>query len=195
TAAMFTLVDVMLLKPAPWSRAAKLVWIAGLTGRSAGTRNVSYPDYVAYRDRTTTLSGVAASGGTAMSLGGRQPQRVLGGLVSGNYFDVLGIRAEIGRTFTPEEDTGQGAHPVLVLSDALWRAQFGGDPHVIDTLVAINGHPFPIIGVAPRGFTGVAYAADPEELWMPMAMQLVAMPRSPGLLTLPNESWLRVVGR
>ena len=76
-----------------------LVWIAGLKGRSGGTRNVSYPDYLVYRDRATTLSGVAAYGGTAMSVGGRQPQRVLGGLVSGNYFDVLGIRVQIGRTF------------------------------------------------------------------------------------------------
>jgi putative ABC transport system permease protein len=195
TTAMFTLVDAMLFRPAPWDRSGGLVWIAGLKGRSAGTRNVSYPDYLVYRNRATTLSGVAASGGTAMSLGSRQPQRVLGALVSGNYFDVLGIRAEIGRTFTPDEDTKPGAHPVVVLSDALWKAQFGGDPHVIDTLVAINGHPFTIVGVAPPGFTGVAYATNAEELWMPMAMQLAAMPRSPGLLTMPNESWLRVFGR
>ena len=195
TTAMFTFVDAFLFKPAPWNRAGELVWIAGLKGRSTGARNVSYPDYLVYRDRATTLSAVAASGGTAMALGGRQPQRLLGALVSGNYFDVLGIRAQIGRTFTPDEDAEAGAQPVVVLSDALWRAQFGANPHVVDTVVTINGHLFTIIGVAPRGFTGVAHADDAEQLWMPMAMQAVAMPRSPGLLAMPNESWLRVVGR
>ncbi|PYQ73835.1 MAG: hypothetical protein DMG04_12465 [Acidobacteria bacterium] len=192
---MFTLVDVMLLKPAPWNKAGPLVWIAGLKGRSGGTRNVSYPDYLVYRDRATTLSGVTAYGGTAMSVGGRQPQRVLGGLVSGNYFDVLGIRVQIGRTFASNEDTVPADHAVVVLSDALWKTQFGADPRVIDTRVTINGHPFTIIGVAPRGFTGVAYADDPEQLWVPMAMQRVAMPTSRALVNDPNAGWLRVVGR
>src|SRR5258708_23888393 len=103
-----------------------------------------------------------------MSIGGRQPQRVLGGLVSGNYFNVLGIRAQIGRTLTPNDDTGPGDHAVVVLSDGLWREQFGADPRVIDTVVTIDGRPFTVIGIAPPGFTGVAYADDPAELSLPM---------------------------
>ncbi|HZM59476.1 MAG TPA: ABC transporter permease [Vicinamibacterales bacterium] len=194
TTAMFTFVDTFLFKPAPWNKAGGLVWIAGLKGRSTGSRNVSYPDYLVYRDRATTLSGVAASGNTPMSVGSRQPQRVLGGLASGNYFDVLQIRAQIGRTFTLDDDTELGPHPVVVLSDGLWRTQFGADPKVVDTVVTINGHPFTIIGVAPRGFTGIAYADDAEQLWVPMAMQPVAMPRSPGFLA-TSQSWLKVVGR
>jgi putative ABC transport system permease protein len=192
---MFTLVDAMLLKPAPWNKSDRVVWIAGLTGRSANPRNMSYPDYLAYRDRATTLSGVAAEGGTAMSIGSGHPQRVLGGLVSGNYFDVLGIRAQVGRTFAPDEDTAPGAHPVIVLSHALWTAQFGADPRAIGTRVTINGQPFTIIGVAPRGFTGASFASDPYQLWMPMAMQGAAMPTDAGLLTDANEAWLRIVGR
>ena len=195
TTAMFTLLDVMLLKPAPWNRSGRVVWIAGLKGRSADARNVSYPDYLVYRDRATTLSGIAAEGGTAMAIGSRQPQRVLGGLVSGNYFDVLGLRAQIGRTFAPDEDTAPLAYPVIVLSDALWTGQFGADPGVIGTRVAINGQPFTIIGVAPRGFTGAAFATDPYQLWIPMAMHGVAMPRASDLVTDANQSWLRVVGR
>ena len=101
TTAMFTLVDAMLLKPAPWDKSGRLVWIASLKGGSADPRNVSYPDYLLYRDRATTLSGVAAEGGTAMSIGSRQPQLVLGGLVSGNYFDVLGIPAQVGPRLLP----------------------------------------------------------------------------------------------
>jgi predicted permease len=195
TTAMFSLVDALFFRPAPLREASRLVWIAGLKGRSAGLRNVSYPDYVAYRDRATRLSGVAASGGTAVALGGRSPQRVLGGLVSGNYFDVIGLRAQIGRTFTTAEDAESGAHPVVVLGDATWRKHFAADPQVVGTTVAINGQPFAIVGVAPPGFTGVAFANDPEALWMPMAMQPLVMPRSPDLLRDASQSWLLVVGR
>jgi hypothetical protein len=141
------------------------------------------------------LSGVAAEGGTAVAIGSRQPQRVLGGLVSGNYFNVLGIRAQVGRTFAPDEDAAPGAHPVVVLSHALWTEHFGADPGVIGTRVAINGQPFTIIGVAPHRFTGAAFATDPYQLWMPMAMQGAAMPGRAGLLTNASQGWLRVVGR
>jgi hypothetical protein len=130
---------------------------------------------------------------------GSYPQRVAtcrtAARVSPKGFDVLGLRPQIGRTFAVDEDTVPGAHPVVVLSDALWHEQFGGDPDVIDTIVTINGHSFTIIGVAPGGFTGVAYADDAEQLWVPMAMQRVMMPASPRLLDDSNAGWLRVVGR
>jgi predicted permease len=195
TTAMFTLVDAMLLRPAPWNKAGRVVWIAGLKDHSANLENLSYPDYLLYRDRATTLSAVAAESGTSMAIGSRQPQRVLGGLVSGNYFDVLGIGAQVGRTFAPDEDTAPGTHPVAVLSDALWTDQFGADPNVVGTRVAINGRPFTIIGVAPRGFTGAAFATNPYQLWLPMAMQGQVMPNQVSLLTDANQSWLSVVGR
>jgi predicted permease len=195
TTAMFTLLDAMLLRPAPWNTSGRLVWIVGLEGSSAMPRDLSYPDYLIYRDRATTLSGLAAEGGTAMAIGSRQPQRVLGGIVSGNYFDVLGARAQIGRTFAPDEDTAPGASPVVVLSHALWTGQFGADPGVIGTRVGINGQPFTIIGVAPRGFTGAAFATDPYQLWVPLAVQGAVMPNRAGLLTDANQAWLLVVGR
>ena len=189
---MFTLLDAMLFKPAPWNGADQLVWIASVQGRSGGPRSVSYPDYVAYRDRATTVSGVLAYGGHALSVGGTRPQRVLGGLVSGNYFALLGIRPTIGRTFTPDDDAGPGAHPVAVLSDAFWKEHFGADPAAVNSIVAINGKPFTIVGIAPPGFTGITYADDPEKVWVPLAMQSVAMPATPELF---NSGWLRVAGR
>jgi predicted permease len=195
TTAMFTLLDAMLLKPASWNTDGRLVWIARLEGASGSPRRLSYPDYLVHRDRATTLSGVAAEGGTAMAIGSREPQRVLGGVVSGNYFDVLGVRAQIGRTFAPDEDTAPGAHPVVVLSDRLWTEQFGGDPGVIGTSVTINGQPFTIIGVAPSGFTGAAFATDPYQLWMPMSMHAAGMPKDAGFLTDANRAWVLVVGR
>jgi putative ABC transport system permease protein len=195
TTAMFTLLDAMLLKPASWNTDGRLVWIARLEGASGSPRRLSYPDYLIHRDRATTLSGVAAEGGTAMAVGSREPQRVLGGVVSGNYFDVLGVHAQIGRTFGPDEDTAPGAHPVVVLSDRLWTEHFGADPGVIGAGVTINGQPFTIIGVAPSGFTGVAFATDPYQLWMPMAMHAAGMPRDAGFLIDANRAWVLVVGR
>jgi predicted permease len=192
---IFTFVDAMLFKPAMWNRSDRLVWIATVQARTGRIGSMSYPDYVAYRDHVTMLSSVLAYGGNGLSVGGSRPQRVLGGLVSGNYFDVLRIRAAVGRTFAPDEDATPGAHPVAVLSDALWRELFGADPGVVNSIVSINGRPFTIIGVAPRGFTGVARASDPEQLWVPLAMQAVALQNNPGLLQAPNAAWLRVAGR
>jgi predicted permease len=192
---IFTLVDTMLFKPAPWNEDGRLVWIAATTGRANGPGHMSYPDYVAYRDRASTLSGTLAYSGNGVAIGGDRAEYVNAGLVSGNYFNVLGIRAEIGRTFAPGEDAEPSAHPVVVLSDSLWRQHFAADPEVINRSVAINGQPFTIIGVAPRGFTGIAYADNAERLWMPLAMQRAAMPTAPGLLTAVNARWLHVVGR
>ncbi len=192
---IFTLVDTMLFKPAPWNDHGRLVWITAVQGRSSGPGHLSYPDYLAYRDHATTLSGVLAYSGNGVAVGGARAEYVNAGLVSGNYFEVLGIRAEIGRTFAADEDAEPGAHPVVVLSDAFWRHHFGADPEVINRTVAINGQPFTIIGVAPRRFTGIAYADNAEELWMPLGMQRVAMPKSPVLLSAANARWLHVVGR
>jgi putative ABC transport system permease protein len=178
-ASIFTLVDTMLFRPAPWNETGRLVWILSVNGRSSGPGHMSYPDYLTYRDHATTVSGVLAYSGNGVAIGGARAEYVNAGLVSGNYFDVLGIRVEIGRAFMPEEDVTPGAHPVLVLSDPLWRQHFGADPEVINRTVAINGHPFTIIAVAPRGFTGIAYADNAEQLWMPLAMQHVAMRANP----------------
>jgi predicted permease len=192
--AIFTLLDAMLIRPAPGPHPNTLVWIASLSGPGGAVRTVSYPDYVAVRDETTTLSSVLAYGGTEFSIGGEHAERVFGSVVSGNYFDVLGIRPALGRTFTRDEDVTPGAHPVAVLSDALWKTRFGADRHVVGSVALINGRPFTIVGVAAPGFVGVELGEN-AEIWVPLAMQNEAMPTHPGLLTLPNAGWLRVVGR
>jgi predicted permease len=192
---IFALLDTLLVRPAPWNHASDLVWIAALAPGSDRLRNISYPDYLEYRDRGTTFASMLATSGNGMSLGGSHPRRVNGGIVSGNYFDVLGVRARLGRTFAPDEDTAPLAHPVTVLSDALWKGQFASDPDVIDRTVTINGTPFTIVGVAPPGFTGIAYADNVEDLWVPLAMQPLVMPASPTLLHDADVAWLGVIAR
>lgn len=191
---IFALVDAMLFRPAPGRNPGQLVWVAIAEGQSGRVRAMSYPIYTDLRDRTTTLSGLLAYSSTAFSVGGRQAERVNGHLVSGNYFDVLGIHAAVGRTFALDEDVIPGAKPVVVLSDRLWRRRFNADVAVVDTTTVINGRPFTIIGIAPPGFVGVELGDD-AELWMPMAMQSQAMPSMPGLLTDAGAGWLRAVGR
>jgi predicted permease len=191
---VFTLIDAMLFRPAPWNEDGRLVWIASTNSRTNRVGPMSYSEYLEYRDRARTLTGVLAWTGNAVAVGGAHAELANAGLVSGNYFEVLRLRAQIGRTFAPEEDA-TGASPVVVLSDALWRRHFGADPHVVGRVVAINGEPATIVGVAPRGFTGVAYADNPEELWMPLAMVRLAIPHGPGLLTGPNALGIRIVGR
>jgi macrolide transport system ATP-binding/permease protein len=193
--AVFSLIDAQLFRPAPWSDGGRLVWIAASQGRSGRIGNMSYPDYLAYRDGAGTLSGIAAYRGTALAIGGSPARRVLGGIVSGNFFDVVGIRAALGRTLASGDDQVPGGHPVVVLSDGLWRDHFGADPSVLGARVSINGTPFSIVGIAPRGFTGVAFGSDAEQLWIPLAMQSVAMPTQPGLLQMPDARWIRVVAR
>jgi len=192
---MFALIDTMLFKPAAWNRTGRLVWVSSVNGRSNGNGHMSYPDYVAYRDGLTTLSGALAYSGNGVAIGGPKAELVNAGLVSANYFEVLGIRAVIGRTFAPDEGAKPDAHPVVVLSTALWTQHFGADRDVLGRTVSINGQPFTIIGVAQPGFTGIAYADNPEHLWMPLGMHRVAMPSDSGLLTRPDTRWLRVVGR
>ena len=191
---IFAVVDAMLFRPAPGHRPEQLVWVAIMEGQSGHIRATSYPGYTDLRDRTTTMSGVLAYGGTSFSVGGQRAERVYGNLASGNYFDVLGIPAAVGRTFSALDDTAPGAHPVVVLSDRLWRRRFNADANVVGTSAVINGRPFTIIGVAPVGFVGVELGEN-AELWMPMAMQRQAMPSGPDLLSDRGAGWLRVVGR
>jgi predicted permease len=191
---IFALVDAMLFRPAPGQRPEQLVWVSTMEGQSGHIRAMSYPGYADLRNRTTTMSGVLAYGGTSFSVGGERAERLYGNVASGNYFDVLGISAAIGRTFAAEEDTIPGAHPVAVVSNTLWRRRFNADPNVVGTSAVINGRPFTIIGVAPAGFVGVELGEN-AELWVPLAMQREAMPSVPDLLTDKGAGWLRVVGR
>jgi putative ABC transport system permease protein len=193
--AVFSLIDTLLFKPAAWDRGEQLVWVASFRGRGDRVGAMSYPHYISVRDQPTTTTALLAYGGHAVAIGGTRPQRVLAGLVSDNYFDVLGLPAARGRMFTRREDAAPGADRVVVLSDALWKEHFGGRPDIIGRSATINGVPFTIIGVAPPGFTGVTYATNAERLWILLTTQPVAMPTDPGRLHAAEVEWLKVAAR
>src|ERR1043165_8640298 len=149
--AIFSLVNTVLLRPFPVAHPDELYSLSA-TGKNDAILAFSYPDFVDYRDRNDVLAGIFAPRIAPMSLSrDSNNERVWGYLVSGNYFEVLGVSAIQGRTFTADEDRARLAAPVAVLSYACWQRRFGADPAVVGQDVLINGHSFKVIGITPEG--------------------------------------------
>ncbi len=168
--AIFSLVNLILFRPLPVANPEQVVSVSAV-GKNGQFAAFSYPNYLDFRDRNEVLSGLLASRFVGLSLSrSGSNEKVWGNLVSGNYFDVLGVKPALGRTFLPEEDKTRLSHPVVVISHSLWQRRFGADPSVIDSDVLINGRKFKVIGVAPAGFKGTEIIYTPE-IFVPFAMQ------------------------
>ncbi|MBX3277630.1 MAG: ABC transporter permease [Acidobacteria bacterium] len=167
--AIFSLVNTILLRPFPIEKSDRVVALH-VTTSAQKMLAFSWPSYVDFRDRNEVLSGMFVTRFAPMSLSrSGANERVWGYLVSGNYFDVLGVRAALGRTFLPEEDRTRLTHPVAVISWGCWQRRFGADPEIVGRDVLLNGHQFKIVGVAPDGFKGIDLIYEPE-IWAPMMM-------------------------
>ena len=133
---------------------------------------MSYPNFRDHREQAGhVFSGAAASLFVPLSLtSGGQPEQVFGELVTGNYFDVLGVRAAVGGTFsfTAAEDQQLGAHPVVVLSDGLWKRRFGASHSIVGSVIELNRQRYTVLGVAPARFRGVNALGGPA-LWLPIS--------------------------
>ena len=187
---VFSAVNTLILRPLPVERPDQLVFFNTPRGGS----NQSYPNYKAFRDRNQVLSGLVASRIASIGLtqGGKNAH-AWGYLVSGNYFDVLGVKALIGRAFTPADDLKRGGHPVAVLSYTGWQRRFAGDPNVVGKTVKLNALDYTIVGVTPKGFIGTELFFTPE-LFVPMAMQAQIEPGNSWLDNLGTHN-IWVVGR
>lgn len=196
--AIFSAVDAVLFRPLPVSDPSSLFRVFAVDESGFELFNNSYPVFTDYRDQATSFSGLAAFSSEPVHLAraSEKAERVTGGIVSGNYFDVLGATPELGRLLSATDDRAAGAHPVAVASDRLWRRSLGADPRAVGSPIRINGHPFTLVGVAPPRFTGVDLEETPD-LWVPMAMADQALPElaSHHPLTSRNLRWLDIVGR
>ena len=167
---IFTMINAILLRPLPVQDPSRLVTLHTTDQHIPGLLLCSYPNYRDYRDRNQVFSSLLIYSAITVTLTGRgDPQLLMGQIVSGNYFSTLGIRPAVGRGFLPEEDAVPGARAVAVISYALWRRLYGGDPDVTSRSISLNGREYQIVGVAPQDFRGLnaLYAAD---VWAPMMM-------------------------
>jgi predicted permease len=169
---IFSLMNALLWRPLPGVEDPARLVIVYTSDYSSGRYSTSsYPDYQDYRDQNQVFSGLAAyADSQSMNLSaGDSAERIRGNIVTGNYFSVLGVKALLGRTLSPEDDQKPGAHPVAVISYETWQRRLGGDPSVVGKTVSLNGHTFTIIGVAPEDFRGTALSSAPA-VWVPMMM-------------------------
>jgi macrolide transport system ATP-binding/permease protein len=170
-AVIFSLISTFLLRPLP-IRHPEQVWAIhqGKQNDPSYSQSMSYPNYKDLRDRNQVLTGMAVYRFDPMSLShnGRN-ERVWGYLVSENYFDLLGVRPALGRTFLPEA-SAPNADPVVVLNYRTWQRRFGADPAIVGNSIMINGRSFTVVGVGPPEFTGTESVFTPE-FWIPSMMQ------------------------
>ncbi len=199
--AIFTLLDQAMLRALPVNHPEQLVrlrYFGSNTGRISafggdGHDYFSYPMYRDLRDKNQVFSGMLAN--VEMQVGVQwniQSDLAPSELVSGNYFDVLGVRPAMGRLLLPSDDV-QNSSPVVVLSFNYWNAHFGGDPRIINQTLYINGHPFTIVGVAEPSFHS-AIAGYTPKLFVPIVNRAIVMP---GLNDLEDRrsAWTNIVAR
>jgi len=195
--AIFSLTDQVLLRLLPVKSPEQLVLLDGpgaFQGRTFNNGTFSYPMYRDFRDQNTVFDGVIARFPAPLTMGAQgQSERVSGELVSGNYFEVLGVGAHIGRTLTPDDDRTPGGHPVVVLSHSYWTRRFGASPAVLNQTITLNAVPMTVVGVAQAGFYGIAGGESPDVM-VPVMMKAQMTPTWDDLQN-RRSRWLTVMAR
>ncbi len=191
---IFSVVNAVLLQPFPIQRPDRVVNVfttrPGLPyGRS------SYADFEDLRDRATVFSGALARCYWPVSVteGNAKPEIVLGELVSGNYFAVLGVNTVLGRTFSAAEGKVVGADPVVVVSHRFWQRRWAANSKAVGRTLLLNARRFTVVGVAPKDFTGIM-AGMPVDVWLPITMKAGVHPGDIALRS-RDGGWLDIVAR
>jgi predicted permease len=194
--AVFSLVNAILLRPRAAANPEQLaeIWVGD---SEQPYQTMSYPTYLDLRERNDVFSGLAAySVAWQFKLSGSTDvEQVWGEVVSGNYFDVMGIRAARGRGFLPDEDQVPNRNPVVVIGHGLWQRRFGADLSVIGSTITINNQPITVVGVAPPEYTGMLRGLA-SEVWVPaMTMPLLDPSRGERMISGRDSRWVTVIGR
>src|SRR5262249_3182939 len=196
--AIFTLTDAVFLNPLPVHGPGRVIECftvdhATTTTASNFTRTpMSWPNFKDFRDQNSSFSGLVGFipfGATLTGHGEPTPETVT--LATANYFDVLGIKPALGRTFAPHEDQHDGANPVTVLSHGMWTRVFGADPAALGKPIGFNAVPYTVIGLMPPGFKGTLTIASADVAWIPMSMHAQVLPGQ--FETLFNVRRMRIV--
>lgn len=196
--AIFTLMDQVLLRMLPIREPERIVKLAEKgprVGTSRGEAVSSYPMYRGLRDGSADVfDGLVAKYPTSAAVGYKgQTERANTEIITGNYFEVLGVRPRLGRLITPDDDKQVGAHPVAVLTHEYWERRFGGDRNLLQQTIVVNGHPMAIIGVTQRGFQGIEVGGA-TDVFVPMMMKAQATPTWNSLEE-RSDRWVQMFAR
>src|SRR5262245_42236353 len=162
--AIFSAVNAVLLKPLPFPESQQLIDLAE-TFKPNGFGSVSVPALEDWKNQNDVFAGISAYSFTSFNLeGGDTPQRIPGVNVSANYFDVLGVKPTVGRSFLAGEDVA-GRDRVVVIGDELWRRNFAADPAIVNQTIAVNGDKYTIVGVMPPQLTSLYRNV---QMWSPL---------------------------
>jgi predicted permease len=168
---VFALFNAVALKPIPGVEGSAGLGVLVARTDAGRILPLSYPDFRELQTQGRAFAGLAGTTMDGYSLGlGTHSDRVFGEMVTGNYFSVLGVRASLGRTLQSSDDVAPGRHPVVVISDALWRSTFASDPAIVGKTIQINAYPFTIVGVTEPGFHGSIVSLS-MDLFVPVMMQ------------------------
>ena len=193
-AAIFSGVSAFVLRPLPVPEADRLVRPVEISEDRGFADEFSYPDFSDYRAQATVFEALSGEDMLPVALDGETQSDVIWGqVVSGSYWDVVRVKAIMGRTFVPDEDKTVGTSPVVVISHSLWQRRFNSDPNIVGKTVRLSNLNFEVIGVTPPWFAGSKFALA-MDFWAPMAMA-EDLRRSPGLLSNRGSHWMNVIGR
>ena len=183
---VFTALDATAFRPLPVSDPDQIVRVVRWIPQGYGGTLFSFPEYVYYRDHSDVFSGLAADsccydvvyGGQQDATAVTVPTSALVNtrLVSGNYFEVLGINAMLGRTFLSEETQSENSNPVAVLSHQFWQRRLNSDPNILGKPLILNATHFTVVGIAPRDFIGGGDPPAVPDVWIPLAIQPYIVP-------------------
>jgi putative ABC transport system permease protein len=190
---IFSVANAIVLRALPGVARPDEVAIIQRTQREGGTLSASYPYYQHLAQSSRKMSSVAAWSmiPLAMNTGG-DGLNALGNIVSGNYFDALGVKPALGRFFAGDETRVESTYPVVVVSHGFWERHLGADSSAVGRTVLVNGSKFTVIGVAPEGFIGL-FGVVRTDAWVPLMMQRELRRR--GDLSSEGSAWLELFGR
>jgi len=192
--AIFSGVSAFLMKPLSVPNPSNLIRPLEVAEDRGVADEFSYPDFVDYRDQSTSFTGLAAEDLIQAAINAENQNDVIWGqVVSANYFDVLEVKPILGRTFLTGEDKNAGANAVVVLSHSFWQRRLASDPNIVGKTVSLNNRAYQVIGVTPEYFFGSKFALA-LDFWTPISMS-EDLRRSPDILKERGAHWMNVIGR